>query len=136
MLGHFTIPYEFSEFWRELTHIREDIVECIIFFEECDGCFGADSLHAWDIVGSISDKSEIIDYLCGVHFKLLYRFLFVVHLILHRVIDIDMSSDKLEEIFIRGNYENTIHIISMFHRECSHDIICFIAWNRNSGDSE
>ena len=65
----------FAVFAFDVVGIGDDVFDRTVFFEQVDGCFGSYARHPGDIVDTISNEAQGVDYLLNLFdFPLLQNF--------------------------------------------------------------
>lgn len=135
---HFSTYFEhFFCFSSDFFDVSIDFFETSIFTDEFLSFFWSESWNTRNIIATISTDSEIINDVFSRYSEFLYRFFFSGYCSFHHIIDGNIFSCELVEIFIsREDIDVIFWIFSELHDECSDDVICFVSLSGYRTDSE
>lgn len=129
--SNLSIYFEYlTSFPRDVFDICIDVLKRSVLIDERLRFLRSESWDSGDIIRSISADSEIIHDMFWVDCELFPSFGSVVDLVLHRVVNRDISVDELIEILVSREYEDVVLFVSSeIGYERSNDIVRLIPVN-------
>ena len=87
----------------DLVHVRENVLQGVVFFQQVAGRLGADQRHSGHVVGRVAYQGLIVDHLVRRHAPLLPQDLAVDDLVLADVVQLYVFGDKLPAVLVAAD---------------------------------